>query len=341
MDSQIVVRESALPVPMVTVQQWAERRTMFNEWVNTQLKSGVDYGTIPGTDKPTLLKPGAEKIAQLYGCAPRAEVTLRQQDAITGYLYVEVRCDLVNIQTGQIVATGLGCCSSFESKYRWRWEWWNARNDPPADQGYERTRNGKWRRRTENRDLIDQWNTVLKIGKKRAMVDASLSVSGASEKFTQDMEDFPQSAPAETFPQEEPPAPIKVVEPAPVKVVEQAPVAAPGPNGKPHWSASVKVRAGFWAETTRRGLTNTQVHEVLGHDHLAQYTGSFDDALKLIDAWINARTAEAQVDAPNVPQVSDLRPYAQQKDPVMERLLASEENNLLREEQYLAEKNAR
>jgi len=39
--------------------------------------------------------------------------------------------------------------------------------------------------------------------------------------------------------------------------------------------------------------------------------------------------------------VSNLRPYAQQKDPVMERLLASEENNLLREEQYLAEKNAR
>uniref|UniRef100_A0A6M3JB14 Uncharacterized protein n=1 Tax=viral metagenome TaxID=1070528 RepID=A0A6M3JB14_9ZZZZ len=291
MDSQIVVRESALPVPMVTVQQWAERRKMFNEWVNTQLKSGVDYGTIPGTDKPTLLKPGAEKIAQLYGCAPKAEVTLRQQDAATGYLYVEVRCDLVNIQTGQIVATGLGCCSSFESKYRWRWEWWNSQTPPATDLGYERTRNGKWRRRTENRDLIDQWNTVLKIGKKRAMVDASLSVSGASEKFTQDMEDFP----AETLAQEDPPAPAKVSEPAPVA----APKGNGGETPKPaHWSESGKVRAGFWAETGRRGLTNDQVHTVLGHDHLAQYPGTRDEALALIDAWINARTAEAQVETP-------------------------------------------
>jgi hypothetical protein len=55
-----------------------------------------------------------------------------------------------------------------------------------------------------------------------------------------------------------------------------------------------------------------------------------------------AKEARAQIATDlGVWLVSDLRPYAQQKDPVMERLLASEENNLLREEQYLAEKNAR
>ena len=75
---------------------------------------------------------------------------------------------------------------------------------------------------------------------------------------------------------------------------------APG-NGKSRWSESGKVRAGFWAETGRRGLTNDQVHTVLGHEHLAQYPGSFDEALALIDSWINARTADAQVDALNVP----------------------------------------
>jgi hypothetical protein len=88
------------------------------------------------------------------------------------------------------------------------------------------------------------------------------------------------------------------VETEPVKVVEQAPIAAPKGNGKPHWSESGKTRGAFWAETGRRGLTNDQVHTVLGHDHLAQYTGTYAEALALIDAWINARTAEAQVDRP-------------------------------------------
>jgi hypothetical protein len=45
-------------------------------------------------------------------------------------------------------------------------------------------------------------------------------------------------------------------------------------------------------------LTNDQVHAILGHNHLADYAGSFDEAIALIDAWINARTAEAQVETP-------------------------------------------
>jgi hypothetical protein len=47
-----------------------------------------------------------------------------------------------------------------------------------------------YRRRTENRDMFDQWNTVLKMAKKRALVDLALTISGASEKFTQDVEDL-------------------------------------------------------------------------------------------------------------------------------------------------------
>src|SRR5688572_15251827 len=31
---------------------------------------GEDYGVIPGTKKPTLLKPGAEKICNVYGLVP-------------------------------------------------------------------------------------------------------------------------------------------------------------------------------------------------------------------------------------------------------------------------------
>ena len=36
----------------------------FQQLVRANLIDGQDYGIIPGTDKPTLLKPGAEKIAK-------------------------------------------------------------------------------------------------------------------------------------------------------------------------------------------------------------------------------------------------------------------------------------
>ena len=41
----------------------------FQKIVRAELRDGVDYGVIPGTSKPTLLKPGAEKIAKLLGLA--------------------------------------------------------------------------------------------------------------------------------------------------------------------------------------------------------------------------------------------------------------------------------
>jgi hypothetical protein len=97
--------------------------------------------------------------------------------------------------------------------------------------------------------------------------------------------------------------------PAPaVETPKATPALAPsqpapkGNGGAIHWSQNAQTRKAFWAECGRRGLTNDQVHTVLGHDHLAQYTGTYAEALALIDAWIDARTADAQVDALNVPQ---------------------------------------
>jgi hypothetical protein len=95
------------------------------------------------------------------------------------------------------------------------------------------------------------------------------------------------------------------------EIVQPAQIAAPKGNGggTAHWSASLQTRKAFWAETNRRGLTNDQVHLVLGHDHLAQYTGTYAEALALIDAWINARTETAQVDALNVAQRTTEIPF--------------------------------
>ncbi len=201
---------NSLPAPIASIQQWAERRRAFNEFVNTQLRENVDFGKVPGTDKATLLKPGAEKILQMYGCAVMLDAVKRDQEPETGYLYIEFMAKAVSIQTGQIVAMGVGACSSWESKYRWRWEWWNDKGLPDMAGGWEkftkRNNTVSWRRRMENRDLIDQWNTVIKMAKKRALVDLALTISGASEKFTQDVEDQVDTTPAEHQPEQKPAA---------------------------------------------------------------------------------------------------------------------------------------
>jgi hypothetical protein len=254
---------------------WAERRTAFNQWVNTQLREGVDYGKIPGIDKATLLKPGAEKIAQAYGCSPITEVTVRDQDPNTGYLYVEVAVRLVNIQSGAVIATGLGSCCSYESKYRYRWEWWNGRTAPAQDAGYEQTRGGKWRRRIENTDLVDQWNTVLKMAKKRALVDAALTVSGASEKFTQDVEDFDDGAPVETPKAEAPTAQAKAATP---------------------WIENPATRKRWWAWVADQGLANNDAYKALGVESLRGETRTYDECQQVVLAWV-AQQQAVTVDA--------------------------------------------
>jgi hypothetical protein len=44
--------------------------------------------------------------------------------------------------------------------------------------------------RMENADLADTYNTVLKMAKKRTLVDATLTATAASDIFNQDLEDY-------------------------------------------------------------------------------------------------------------------------------------------------------
>ena len=48
--------------------------------IQNVLKKDYDYGVIPGTAKPTLLKPGAEKICMLFGLTPKYEFLQHLED---------------------------------------------------------------------------------------------------------------------------------------------------------------------------------------------------------------------------------------------------------------------
>lgn len=169
----------------------------FQALVRSQLRDNQDYGIIPGTDKPTLLKPGAEKIAKLMLCADCYEVMSETIDWNRPLFAYTIKCKLKNIRTGNVISEGLGECNSYESKYRYRWVFGS---DVP--QGTDKTLlkkktiySKKKKRdyemyRLENDDVFSQKNTILKMAKKRALVDAALSAGRLSDIFTQDMEDI-------------------------------------------------------------------------------------------------------------------------------------------------------
>ena len=63
---------------------------------------------IPGTPKPTLLKPGAEKIQMLLGVTSEYEVIERVQDYDKGFFAFTVRC--VIYKNGMKITEGVGHC---------------------------------------------------------------------------------------------------------------------------------------------------------------------------------------------------------------------------------------
>jgi hypothetical protein len=143
----------------VNPEEVTRRTQMLQDYVNNHMKEGEDYGIIPGGNKPTLFKPGAEKLNAVYGLSPLVEVTSRVEDWDNGFVAYEVKVALLNKRSERIEAEGIGSCNSRERKYK-------------------------------NQDAAGIANTVLKMAKKRALVDATLSATRASGMFTQDLEDL-------------------------------------------------------------------------------------------------------------------------------------------------------
>lgn len=172
--------------------EMSDKLDLVKTFFKTQMIKDIDFGIIPGTDKPALYKPGAEKLCALYGYSQRVLGKKETRDLATGYYLSEVTVQLIHAASGIVIADGVGECSSYESKYRYRWVF---ESDIPKNidksglvsKTFESKKTGKeyTRYRLENPDLIDQWNTVLKMAKKRALVDATLAATRTSGMFCQ------------------------------------------------------------------------------------------------------------------------------------------------------------
>ncbi|NIQ88785.1 MAG: hypothetical protein GWN93_06755 [Deltaproteobacteria bacterium] len=120
-DTTIAVYNAAMPV--MALAQAVERQNQMVAFVQTIMHDGTDFGTIPGTNKPTLLKPGAEKLTTFFGLTTRYEVIKAEErwgdDGTEPFFYYWYRCRLY--RGDLLVAEADGSCNSREGKYRWRW----------------------------------------------------------------------------------------------------------------------------------------------------------------------------------------------------------------------------
>lgn len=158
------------------------------------MKPDTHYGTIPGTPKPTLYKAGSEVLLSTFRIAVEPEVDdLSTSDEVR----YRVRCVGRHQTSGITVGWGIGECSSGEEKYRWR----NAVCDEEWDQTapdrrrvkYQKGRNNEvYTRKQVRTEPADVANTVLKMAKKRAQIDLTLTATAASDIFAQDLEDLPE-----------------------------------------------------------------------------------------------------------------------------------------------------
>lgn len=220
--SELQIREPDAPRELqpLTLHDLRDQVNLIQQVMREVMKEGEHYGAIPGTDKSkkVLLKSGAEKLCLTFKLAPRYDV--KETTLPDGHLDCNVVCNLFHAPSDRFLGSGMGSCSTMESKYRWRDSQRVCPNCGAAaiikgkaeygggwlcfakkgGCGAKYTDNddkiaGQKIGRIENPDIADTYNTVRKMAKKRALIDATLTVTAASDIFTQDLEIEERSEP--------------------------------------------------------------------------------------------------------------------------------------------------
>lgn len=203
----------------MTIPQLVQNMETLRDVMRAVMVKDTDFGIVPGTNsKPTLLKPGGEKLAKLFKYAP--EFVEKITDLGTGHREYDVKCRLVHIPSGDFVGEASATCSTMESKYRYRGgarkcpqcgaaaikkSKFPPRNKPGAQPGFycyakvggcgcefdadDTSITSQSEQKTENPDIADQWNTVKQMAQKRAFLSAIKTATASSELFTIDVGD--------------------------------------------------------------------------------------------------------------------------------------------------------
>lgn len=241
-NGEMVKAELSGALTGISVQAVLDRLRLINELMSAAMIKDIDYGVIPGTKgKPTLLKPGAEKLAVMFRLAPRYKT--EKHFHADGHLTVESTCQILDANEN-FLGEASAMCSTRESKYRYRGgarvcpecgkpnirkSNKPPRNDPEGEPGFycwaktggcganfdagDERITSQSEQKVENPDLADSYNTVLRIAEKRSLLGAIRLVTGSSALFDEEIPGSTERDDAEPPPRR--PAPPKKTEPLP------------------------------------------------------------------------------------------------------------------------------
>lgn len=164
---------------------------LIQDVMRSVMQEGTHYGKIPGTQSVSLYKPGAEKLMATFRFGSDVDV---EDLGSPGEVHYRVKYKIL-APDGRVLGVGVGECGSQEEKYAWRRPVCKEEFDDTPE-NLRRIKYKSWQGRVEKQQQVrtnpaDVRNTILKMAKKRAMVDAVLTVTAASDIFTQDIEDLP------------------------------------------------------------------------------------------------------------------------------------------------------
>lgn len=308
-DTQALQVQPIAPVAVATGFQLARRtvaelkaaRAQVIDLMAHAMQKDIHYGKIPGTPKPTLYKAGAEMLCSMFGIGSRPLLVedLSQYDEIRYRVSVE----LFDRLSGASLGVGIGECSSNEAKYRWR--------RPVCDEEFNETGDDRkrvvWKRdpgsnsvrqqrqiRTEPADVA---NTILKMAKKRGLIDGTLVVTAASDVFMQDAEDLPD----EWFGDEPEGAPVvsEQADPKPLPTESQT-------NGTPSGVRVESVRAAQTGKNERGEWTRFVVKFTNGIE-ASTYSETLAKAAKELQASKAIVDYEIENDTKNRPMIALLK----------------------------------
>lgn len=202
----------------MTPNEAMQRRALLVAYISNAMKEGRDYGIIPGTEKKSLWKAGAEKLCSFFGYSFQilpVETVLDWTGKNTDgepFFFFRHKCILRH--GAVLVGDTEASCNSFEKKYRWRegkrrcpkchretiFRSKPRKDDLPGKSmgfycwekkggcGTQFTANdtsitNQQVGMVKNDEIFDQVNTIQKMSEKRSLVGTTIIACNASEFF--------------------------------------------------------------------------------------------------------------------------------------------------------------
>jgi len=110
-EKKAIVVKDIVPKFEISVEEAESRLKQLNKFIESQMKEGVDYGKVPGINKPTLFKSGAEKLENIYGLYHEFECLDKKEDWDKGFFFYRYKCKVFRRKDEIKVSEGIGSCN--------------------------------------------------------------------------------------------------------------------------------------------------------------------------------------------------------------------------------------